>query len=873
MSMSQKNSSKISGLSRAVYLSIAVSSFAFVSSGFAAGVSRTSGAAISTWHVKEAVARYRIEKDEAYPRMPDVSLLDLPFAEGSSPAHMFRQDRRSRSVYFRLGAKMYYDGIGAYSAATAVYKVQGRYGRFVALIGVSDRFGSGESAHFEVQADGKTLYQSPTLRARTNPLAINVAIPRGTKELKLITKDFQGRGSQTADWVNAGFIHQGSTSSVSYVEIPVAEKDTSLYDIVVVTRSGRTVPNRVVSHRLEKSMRLFFDSTRGGELYYVYLVPKASLKAMTSRWQPKAGLVLETRYTDSLDSEKIELADFMKAWPTASPVGWSLTNGIFNAYPIHRPGDDDKTFSGKKALALHRYTGYFNVDEAGDYTFVTNSLWGSWVLIDGKPVVAWPGKHSNHAGRRGEKRADVTLRPGVHKIEYLNFTEPAKMFTTAAWKRPEGRLRIMEGRDFVPVERWRAKQVGSVLSSDPAIFQWRITDDVRLTDKRLALIAIEFEALGIEGESDLSFNWDFGDGMGGSGQRLRHVFAGPGRRQVKMSILKNGRTFAATTQTVDAHVMWAKAYSNLYNIEPFEEALAESGLDKLTLKDLVCVFDFADTANRAALKKQAAFAMVARAERAASREEYRKTCLKAAAYLRSPQIRRYDFARRILSALAARSQAGSSMHFDILLAQAQLLNDCFGESAAAMEVVQKLKRITGLNDGQKRSLSRIQLETSAGAGLRQQADNLLARTKRTGSGKDGRMQRLRHAGYLNHAQQLLEHETDWLQLDYAMEKIESILGDDPGEVFDSELNLVRLDIHLARQEYSIALHLAERLNELDLSEHHRPQILLRKIRALGGLKDIARCRETYRQLAEDYPGSSVLAESRKIIVAAVISDK
>ena len=872
MSRSQENSSMISGLLRALYLSIAVSSFVFVPSGFAAGVSRTSGAAATlTWHVKEAVTRYRIEKDDAYARMPDVSLLDLPFDEGSSPANKFRYDKRSRSRYFRLGAKMYYDGIGVYSAATAVYKIEGRYGRFVALVGVDDRADSGDRARVEVQADGKTLYESQTLRAQINPVTINVVIRRGTKELKLITKDFQGGGSRrTVDWVNAGFSHAGSTSSVSYVQIPVPGAESARYDVVVVSRSGRTVPGRIVSGPHDESIGLFFDSTRGGELYYVYLVQKAALKATTRSWQSRAGLVLETRYTNNLDSEKIELTDLTKAWPAASPVGWSLVDSIHHAYPIHRL----EAGAGKNALALYRYTGYFNVDEVGDHTFATSSLWGSWVLIDDKLVVAWPGKHTTGKGKRGEQQADVALRPGVHKIEYLNFSAPGKMFTTTAWKKPEGKLRIMGGRDFEPVERWRAGQIGSVLSwAVPAIFQWRITDDVRLEDKRLALIAIEFEALGIEGESDLSFNWDFGDGLGGSGRRLRHVFAGPGPRRVKLSILKNGRTFAATTQTVNAHVVWAKAFVNLYNVEPFEEALAEGGLDKLTLKDLVCVFDFADAANRAALKKQAAFAMVARTNRATSREDYRKTYFAAAAYLRSPQIRRYDLARKILSTLAARSQAGSSSHFDILLAQAQLLNDCFGESAAAMEAVQKLKRITGLNDGQKRSLSRIQLETSAGEGSLQQVSNILARTKRTGSGKEARMQRLRHAGYLNHARQLLEHETDPLQLDYAMEKIESILGDDPAKVFDSELNLVRLDIHVARQEYSIALHLAERLNKLDLSEHHRPQILLRKIRALGGLKDIARCRETYRQMAEDYPGSSVLEEARKIIVAAVIADK
>jgi len=831
------------GASTAPYLGIAMLFFVLISSAHAAVVA--AGASdVATWHVREAQRRYRIVRDDRYVRMPDVSLLDIPFAEGSSPKEKFRYDRKSRSRYFRLGARMYYDGIGVYSDATAVYEVKPRYGRFVALVGVDDRLDSGESAVVEVQADSRTIYKSPVLRARTNPLVINVAIPRGTKQLKLITRDFKAGGSRrTVDWVNAGFIHTGSTYGVSYVDIPTGQEDAAGYDAVVVTRSGRTVPNRIVSQPSEKSLRLFFDSTRGGEWYYVYLVPKAARKTTTGPWRPEAGLILETRYTNSLDPKNAELNDLIEAWRSASPVGWSLVNGIFNAYPIHRLPGGDKTLSGRKTLALYRYTGYFNVDEAGDYTFATNSLWGSWVLVDDRPVVGWPGTHSNRDGRRGEKQADITLRPGIHKIEYLNFSEPAKMFTTAAWKRPEGKLRIMEGRDFLPVERWRAGHVASLLSSSgAAIFQWRVTDDVRPVETKSALIQIEFEALDIEGQSDLSFNWDFGDGISASGRRLRHVFAGPGPRQVTLSILKNGRTLATTTQTVNVHLMWEKAFANLFNVRPFEEALVKGGLDRLVLKDLVCVFDFADAMDRQTLKKQAAFAMAARATEAASEEGLRKTYLKASRYLRGPWIKRYDLARQILFALAAGSKAGSSTYADILLDK---------------------KRLGGLSDTQKRRLLRIRLETSAGTGSVGQVNDLLARNARPAPGKDARLKRLRHAGYLNHARQLLEHKDDPLQLGYAMEKIEDILADDPARVFDSELNLVRLDIHLARKEYSIAFHLAERLDKLDLSEYHRPLIILRKIRALSGLKDIARCREAYRRLADDYPASAVLEPSSK----------
>ena len=76
------------------------------------------------------------------------------------------------------------------------------------------------------------------------------------------------------------------------------------------------------------------------------------------------------------------------------------------------------------------------------------------------------------------------------------------------------------------------------------------------------------------------------------------------------------------------------------------------------------------------------------------------------------------------------------------------------------------------------------------------------------------------------------------QLDYAMEKIETILAEDPVKVLMPSLNLVRLDIHLARQEYLIAFHLAERLNKLELSNYYHLEVLVRQVRALCGIKAV-----------------------------------
>jgi hypothetical protein len=130
---------------------------------------------------------------------------------------------------------------------------------------------------------------------------------------------------------------------------------------------------------------------------------------------------------------------------------------------------------------------------------------------------------------------------------------------------------------------------------------------------------------------------------------------------------------------------------------------------------------------------------------------------------------------------------------------------------------------------------------------------------------------VKHTGMLRHARLLAEAKDDPVQLDYAMEEIETILAEDPVKMLMPSLNLVRLDVHLARGEHLIAFHLAQRLSKLELSNNYQLEVLVRQVRALCGIKAVEQAKVIYQTMVENYPYSPAVAEAKKAIVEVVMA--
>jgi len=111
----------------------------------------------------------------------------------------------------RLAGVTYDRGIGDHAgngfAAELVYALKPEYKRFVSLVGIDDQTDGRGSVIVKVLVDGKVVVQTCVLRGGELPEPIDVEIPQGAKQLKLVIEDAgDGYGHDDADLVNAGFV-------------------------------------------------------------------------------------------------------------------------------------------------------------------------------------------------------------------------------------------------------------------------------------------------------------------------------------------------------------------------------------------------------------------------------------------------------------------------------------------------------------------------------------------------------------------------------------------------------------------------------------------------------------------------------------------
>jgi len=129
--------------------------------------------------------------------------------------------------------------------------------------------------------------------------------------------------------------------------------------------------------------------------------------------------------------------------------------------------------------------------------------------------------------------------------------------------------------------------------------------------------------------------------------------------------------------------------------------------------------------------------------------------------------------------------------------------------------------------------------------------------------------KVKHAGLIRHSRVLTENQTDPNQLDYAMANIEMVIAEDPAKIFAPGVNLVKLDIHLARAEFQAAYHLTERLMNLQLSDYDIAEVLTRQVFASCGMKNLQKAKAVYAQLSKDYPYSPAKEKAKQAIIQAL----
>lgn len=139
--------------------------------------------AARTWSLEE-VARLRIHS----PRVTHVSDLSPIRKEVMGRLHRgwpIGIDETVSGKALLLGGRRFERGLGVHSRTELVYRIDGAFGRLVAVIGIDDDFRPRGSVVFRVVGDGDVLFDSGPVTGRDEPRHINVPVS-GVGELSLI---------------------------------------------------------------------------------------------------------------------------------------------------------------------------------------------------------------------------------------------------------------------------------------------------------------------------------------------------------------------------------------------------------------------------------------------------------------------------------------------------------------------------------------------------------------------------------------------------------------------------------------------------------------------------------------------------------------
>jgi hypothetical protein len=824
----------------------------------------------SGWHENDAGVRFRIEKDYSHSLIPDVSLLDIP-PDKKKSKHVKKWIEENRwNKQYRINGKLCQNVLPSFGSSYITYNLNRDYIHFVARAGIVDRADPNTSVIFEVYADKRLIYRAGPLTPEKPLAEINTAIPARSKQLRLITKASKNEYLYRAKWVDPGFMVKGSYPTVSLVRLYApGHNPQDFVPEIIATNSGNRVNNMVLSARRGEPMDILFESLPGNPSYLVYFVPKDKSTDKSQQWEPKAGLVLQTKWAQKGLHKSDRLPEFMKAFDgAAKPVSSSLVDDIHHAFNIHPMPEYETPQHG--GFGFHYYEGFFKVDKNGKYRFATISHYDSYISVDDKLIVGWPGRHNINSARRGEKNGTISLKPGVHKLEYFLCSPWPEMFAVTAWKKPGKELRVMTRTDFVGVGRFRAV---SVDLNEPnqicATFEWVPINDFRLEQTGPSFVTMQFDAIKPDPHTRYLYRWTFDDGTTIKGETVQHVFLRSGLRKVRLEIDLQGKTLARSEHEVYVHPDWDKCFMGMNDTAFFDKIIQQRNLDKTPPNDLVNLFILADRTARPDWKELATNGLTGNLPGLVRESDDTDFLFDFGRYLLGPELKQYGKSLELFDRLRQKSNTNTTARQKACICEAEILTTYFGKNDQALIVLNQLPAANSIRGDLARRLSVTKAQAMLGLGRTIKAIELIEQLISSSDSAGKAKLKVQHAGLIRHARVLADNRNDPNQLDFAMTNIEKVVAEDPAKIFSPGMNIVKLDIHLARAEFQAAFYLTERLKNLQLSDYDIAEILTRQVIASCGLKNLQKAKAVYAQLSNDYPYNPATEKAKQAIIQAL----
>jgi tetratricopeptide (TPR) repeat protein len=307
-------------------------------------------------------------------------------------------------------------------------------------------------------------------------------------------------------------------------------------DARVIDANGRTISREVMFYEPALYGVVAFDCSAGGRNYWLYL-GNPTAPAPSRDWTAEAGVFLTTRQmAGSLAPRNLkEMLNTLKS--SQRSFGATFRPNIYDGFnPLGEPDN-----------YVSIYRGWLRVRSAGKYLFATISDDASFLLIDGKEIVSWPGLHTAQGGVRAQRNKRVDLKAGLHRIDYYHCDVGEEQAAMAVWAPPGARQPSVIGKSyFVPVRMaipgsleilnqtlapdFNAVQEDWIKIGDQTYTLYKFTDASTLTSGRI-----------------VGRSWEFSDGSKARGAEVEKMFCRADDYQVKLTV-NDDRNRASTVE-------------------------------------------------------------------------------------------------------------------------------------------------------------------------------------------------------------------------------------------------------------------------------------------------------------------------------------
>jgi len=382
----------------------------------------------------------------------------------------------------------------------------------------------------------------------------------------------------TADWQLRITPSKDSISSRSaYVEVFPHSRDLDFAHFAVVSPQGKRVKAKLLWTAPGEAAKILFDSS--GNAKYFSILFGTNIPAQKKKWEPRAGLIMETR-----KRAKGNAANWKKAKDIIDNSllleGRSPVDRIFHGINPHGPSQD---------IVVH-YKGFLKIKKSGKYKFAIAADDAVFLFIDGARIVDWPGLHGPWGGVRGRFSNSIRLKSGIHTLEYFNVQDQYGLNMICAWQPPwRKHLEIIPSKAFVPLEKFVLDKIKFKGKTVSAYFKWERKSHLLVKSK--ILVNMKFSAINLPKGSECK--WFFDDLSTATGASVTHLFLSPGLRKVKMEVRKKGIKLGSVENIVKVAPRWSQREEFPPSVQKsIMKKIRNMDLSKIPPKDLSNLVDF-----------------------------------------------------------------------------------------------------------------------------------------------------------------------------------------------------------------------------------------------------------------------------------------